>query len=171
MVALLLLWDRLSEGKSSGAAAVVRLEECEIAAFFSPRGGCEEAIVSAIDAAKKTVDCAVYTFTSRPIAQALVRAKRRGVKVRVIVDRTQSAGTYSKKRYLLKKGIPVRTHIGEGLMHNKFAVIDTAIVVTGSFNWTASANEYNYENLLVIRSRALAKAFEREFGILWRRFE
>ncbi len=171
VTAIVLLWDRLSGNANTSNAAVIELKDCQIATYFSPQGGCEDAIVSIIDNAKKTLDCAIYTFTSREIAQAIAKAHERGVYVRVIMDRSQAADGYAKKRYLMKLNIPVRTHIGDGIMHHKFLVADTLLVITGSYNWTASANQWNYENIVIIRSADLAKTFESEFEKLWNKFE
>ena len=146
----------------------------DIKVFFSPNGGCLDAVIYEIDNAKKSIDAAVYAFTSRPIAQALIRAKERGVKVRVVVDeKTALKGKFSKYKFLLKKGIRVklvsgRERVGiKGLMHNKFAIIDGKTVITGSFNWTASADYLNYENLLIIKSPELARIYECEFEKLY----
>lgn len=167
----LFVWDRHLSGNGNAYASVVTLEDCQVATYFSPEGGCPDAIVALIDDAEESIDCAIYTFTSREIAQALVRAHNRGVQVRVIMDRNQAAEGYAKKRYLSKKGISVRVHIGDGIMHNKFMVVDTAIVLTGSYNWTSSANRWNYENIVIIKSPALAKVFEEQFDKLWKKFE
>ena len=172
VVLVLIIWDKSTDGSSgSYADNVVSLDSCQIGVYFSPRGGCPEAIVSAIDNAERTIDGAIYTFTSREIAQALVRAYERGISVRIIMDRNQAADGYAKKRYLSNKGIPVRVHIGDGIMHNKFLVVDSTIVITGSFNWTASADRWNYENIVVIKSSALAQIYEAQFGKLWKKFE
>lgn len=97
-------------------------------------------------------------------------AKKRGVRIRIIMDKDQNRSKYSKKRYLQKYRIPIATNRGEGLMHHKFAVIDTQVVITGSYNWTVSANIYNHENLLIIKSPELAKIYEKEFTKMWRHY-
>ncbi len=148
--------------------------------YFSPRGGARDAIVEKINGARKYIDVAMYCFTSRHLAQALVRAKKRGVKVRVLLDRECAQGKFSKEKFLRKHGIQVkRSRTYHGLerfkskyppkMHHKFAVIDGHILITGSYNWTASAEISNYENLLVFENAGeLADEFEKEFNALWR---
>lgn len=138
-----------------------------ITLYFSPHGGAERAAVEAIDAAHETLDIAMYYFTSSEAAWAVVRAQERGVKVRVYMDKSQRTQKYSKSRFLEKRKVPVRYHTGSGLMHNKFAVIDGKVVVTGSFNWTASAEEKNEENLLIIRDADVAKAYAVKFEAYW----
>ena len=169
VVLILLVWDHFADGSSHSSSG--HFESAAGNVYFSPNGGAEDAIVDAIDRAKHTIDIAIYTFTSRPIARALLEAMDAGVKVRIVMDREQSRDRYSKYRYLKKRGVPIELHRGDGLMHNKFAVIDTQIVITGSFNWTASAELYNYENLLVINSPQLARIYEEEFTRLWKKFD
>ena len=149
----------------------------DVVVFFSPKGGCTDAVIYQLDRAKKSIDVAMYAFTSRPIAKALVRAYRRGVKVRVILDRKFALGSrYSKHNYLMKRGIPVKLVSPPpgmrgrvGLMHHKFAVVDGRVLLTGSFNWTASAEKLNYENLLVFESEKIAAIYEGEFERIWLR--
>ena len=108
----------------------------------------------------------MYSFTSREIAQALVKAKKRQVNITVILDNGQMKDSYSKSRYLISKGLTVKFHMGQGILHDKFAVIDERVVLTGSYNWSASANKKNAENLLIIRDKKLAKEFTKEFHLL-----
>jgi len=135
---------------------------------FSPKGGCQEAIVGQIDNAQKTIDIAMYYLTSREIAQALVRAKDRGVQIRILLDKSQETQKYSKSRYLIKRGFAVKYHTGYGLMHNKYAVIDNAVLITGSFNWTPTADQKNEENLIVITDPGVVKKFAERFEYLWK---
>ena len=157
----------------------VQLQAGEVRVFFSPQGGCEEAILAQIDKAQRYVHVAMYAFTSRYLAQALVRAKERGVEVKVVLDASfDRESKYSKGDYLRRKGIPVKDvsprwregwKVIKGLMHHKFAVIDGRVVATGSYNWTASAQKVNYEDLLVfVDEPSLALAYEEEFQRLWR---
>lgn len=139
----------------------------QVEVFFSPQDNCAREIFSRIDDAKSSVYIAMYFFTSRPIAQALMRAKGRGVDVKVCLDKEQPSYEYSKSEYLHNKGINMRLIGGSGIMHHKFCVIDEHIVITGSYNWTARADLENDESLLVINSREIAKKFLEEFNQLW----
>jgi len=131
-----------------------------IAAYFSPSGGCTEAVVSALDAAKKSVLVQAYSFTSTPIAKALVDAKKRGVDVQVILDKSQKTEHYSSATFLSNEGIPTYIDAAHKIAHNKLMVIDGDEVITGSFNFTKSAEDGNAENLLVINhSPELAKTY------------
>jgi len=140
-------------------------------AYFSPKGGCTEAIVKLIESSHDNIDVAIYSFTSRKIAKALIDAHRRGVKVRVIIDYGHGKSRYCVGPLLEKAGIEVRYKRGSGggLMHHKYAVYDDKIVSTGSFNWTGNAEKRNDENLVVIRNDPeLARKYEENFEKLWK---
>lgn len=135
--------------------------------YFSPRGGCTEALVSQVNQATKSIDIMMYSFSSRPIIQALEKAKERGVAIRVLLDKGQEAQKYAKGRYLAARGITVKYDTGRGLMHNKVGIFDGQVMFTGSFNWTAQAENNNAENLLLIEDPSLIKQYQTRFELLW----
>ncbi len=132
----------------------------EMQVWFSPNGGCAEAVVDALSRAKESVYVQAYSFTSTPIAKALVEAHKRGVKVEIILDKSQKTEKYSSADFLLHAGIPTYIDEQHKIAHNKVMVIDGQTVVTGSFNFTKAAEEGNAENLLVIQSPELAKTYK-----------
>jgi phosphatidylserine/phosphatidylglycerophosphate/cardiolipin synthase-like enzyme len=144
---------------------------------FSPLGKCSSHIIREIAQAQREVLVAVYAFTSDELARALVKARQRGVKVRVVLDQEFDASNEnSMASFLEHHGLPVRRisglnrggEKGAGLMHEKFAVIDQKVVLTGSYNWTASAESFNDENLLLFRDAGpLAEEYRKEFFRLW----
>ncbi len=136
--------------------------------YFSPNGGCQQAVITEIGNAQYAIDIAMYYLTSREIAQELVKAKDRKVIIRIVLDQGQETQNYSKSRYLIKRGFEIKYHIGPGIMHNKFALIDGKVLLTGSFNWTPTANEKNEENLLIITDKDLIKKYEDRFEYLWK---
>ncbi len=107
-------------------------------------------LISRIENAKERVFVAMYTFTHQEIAQSLIRARNRGIDVRVIFDSESSRET-SKKIFLLlaKNGVPVGTRKRKGLLHYKCALIDSSLVV-GSCNWTKAAFTINAETFSII---------------------
>lgn len=146
-----------------------RTVEGSVQSHFSSQDGIEWVVAREIYAAGKRIDAAIYTFTSRPLAQALVDAHKRAVRVRVLLDPSNASGEYSKAAYLINNGVDVRVERGVGLMHHKFALVDDSIIITGSFNWTASAETDNDENvLLLIGFPATYRAYSREFERIWR---
>jgi phosphatidylserine/phosphatidylglycerophosphate/cardiolipin synthase-like enzyme len=139
---LLLLLSSLSLSAQQGPQ--------DLKAFFSPNGGCTQAVVEALNAAKRTILVQAYSFTSVPIAKALVEAKKRGVDVRVILDKSQRTERYSGATYLVNEGIPTYIDSAHRIAHNKVMVIDDQEVITGSFNFTKAAESGNAENVLLI---------------------
>jgi phosphatidylserine/phosphatidylglycerophosphate/cardiolipin synthase-like enzyme len=100
-----------------------------------------------------------YSFTSAPIAKALVDASKRGVHVEVILDRSNRTERYSGLTFLVHADIPTSVDSKHAIAHNKVIVIDDETVITGSFNFTKAAQEHNAENLLVIHDAALAAKY------------
>lgn len=139
----------------------------QIKVLFSPQDNCAQEIITEVDRAKDYVYVAMYYFTSRPIAQALIRARDRNVNVKVCLDKEQLTYEYSKSRFLDNKGINVKLIGGSGIMHNKFCIIDDHITLTGSCNWTVSADLKNDENLLVIESEEIAGIYKEQFNRFW----
>jgi phosphatidylserine/phosphatidylglycerophosphate/cardiolipin synthase-like enzyme len=158
----------------TGACADMLVQAC-----FSPQERCSAHILREIGQAQKEILVAIYAFTHNDLAAALGEARRRGVTVQVIIDREfDAANGNSKGRSLEQQRISVRRISGAklaqdkdaGLMHQKFAVIDGAVVFTGSYNWTHSADRYNDENLLMFRHAGpLAEAYRKVFFHLWER--
>ncbi len=127
--------------------------------FFSPHGGCTDAVVRELDKARSTVLVQAYSFTSRDIAKAIVDAHKRGVKVEVILDKSVLKDGYTEADFILHAGIPVKVDSLHAIAHNKIIVIDRGVVITGSFNFTKQAENSNAENLLVIRDKVIAEKY------------
>jgi len=146
---------------------ITSLAHAETRVFFSPNGGCQSVVISEINKARKSIDVAMYAFTSKEIAQALLDAKKRDVKIKISLDTSEIKDHYSKSRFLMKKGVDLKFHMGPGLLHDKFAIIDDKTVLTGSYNWTITADKKNAENLLVIKDRDLAHEYTKQFKHIW----
>jgi phosphatidylserine/phosphatidylglycerophosphate/cardiolipin synthase-like enzyme len=130
-----------------------------IEVYFSPRDGATEAIVREIGQARSEIRIQAYSFTSAPIAEALLKAHKRGIKVEVILDKSQRTQKYSSSTFLANARIPTYIDAEHAIAHNKIIIIDRSVVITGSFNFTKAAEENNAENLLVIRSTEVAKPY------------
>ncbi len=131
----------------------------EIVVFFSPNGGCTDAVVRELAQAKSTIYVQAYSFTSAPIAKALLDAKKRGVDVEVILDKSNKTAKYSSADLVEHAGIPTSIDASHAIAHNKIMVIDKQTVVTGSFNFTTAAERHNAENLLIIHNPAIAETY------------
>jgi len=125
----------------------------DIACYFSPRGGCTDAVVNEIRQARQQIFVQAYSFTSVPIATALVEAHSRGVAVYIILDKSQKTEKYSGADYVANAGIPTMIDAAHAIAHNKIMLIDGLTIITGSFNFTTNAEQNNAENLLIIRNR------------------
>lgn len=134
--------------------------------YFSPKGKCEEQIIYWIGRANSTIHILIYSFTLDSIGEALITAHHRGVEVMVVFEKSQIT-EYSEYQTLRAAGVPVRNDTNSKLMHHKVIIIDGIIVLTGSFNWSKSAQEYNNENLVIIRSTYVATIYEEEFQQIW----
>jgi phosphatidylserine/phosphatidylglycerophosphate/cardiolipin synthase-like enzyme len=133
--------------------------------YFSPKGGCADAVIYWIGRANQSVHVLMYIFSLDSIADALISAHKRGVEVMVVLDKSQS---YSQFASLKAAGIEVRNDTNwEGILHDKIAIIDNTIVLTGSFNWTGTAENSNNENLIVVYSVHIALRYESEFQKIW----
>jgi phosphatidylserine/phosphatidylglycerophosphate/cardiolipin synthase-like enzyme len=125
---------------------------------FAPGDHADTMIIAAIDDAQQQVLVQAYSFTHRRIADALVRARRRGIEVAVIVDAEQARSEPGVLRDLARGGVSVRHDSRHAAAHNKTIVIDAGLdncaVMTGSFNFTYAAQQRNAENALLLRGNA-----------------
>ena len=142
--------------------------------YFSPDDHPSEKLIDLINHAKHKIYAAVYMITDKQIAQALIGAKKRGVDVKIIMDRASFEGSWGKGKYLREHNIELfvfglgskpRTKFPSALMHNKFALIDNQLW-NGSFNWTRNANKNNQENVILTDNSALYGKFQNHFKIL-----
>jgi len=130
-----------------------------IQVYFSPSDSPTAAIIEVLDNAKESVHVQAYSFTSAPIAAALKRAHDRGIAVKVILDKSQVSEKYTSATFLKRAGISIWIDRHHAIAHNKVMVVDGRTVITGSFNFTKSAEERNAENLLVIADEHIANQY------------
>lgn len=144
--------------KSSGFVSLV---------CFSRPERCDTVITDILGRAHRYVYVAVYSFTSDLLADALIELKNRGVDVKVVIEEQQANVRGSEYERLKNAGIDVRIDGNPDLMHHKFAVIDDELVITGSYNWSAAAEEKNDENLVVLNDKEVAELYRKEFERVW----
>jgi len=133
--------------------------------YFSPGSGCATALVDEIRSASVTLEVQGYALTSPPVAQAIVEAHRRGLRVTVVLDAVQASERRDQVLSLLRAGVPVYVDAKHGAADNRVILIDDRVLITGSFNFTDLADE-NAENLLIIRDQAqLQSAYEENFRV------
>jgi phosphatidylserine/phosphatidylglycerophosphate/cardiolipin synthase-like enzyme len=131
----------------------------EIEVNFSPNAGAEKAIVKEIDQAKSSINIQAYSFTSEQIGAALLAAHTRGVKVNGILDRENLGNPHSLLRPLSAAGLDFYLDGIHAIAHNKVMIIDDAVVITGSYNFTRAAQEKNAENSLIIKDKSIASQY------------
>lgn len=136
--------------------------------FFSPGPDCQNAIIQQINTSNKTIDAAVYSITNADIVAALKNAHDRGIKIRILTDRTQAGNQKSLVRNMRNYGIDVRVHSKHRIEHNKFAIFDGNSLFTGSYNWTTNASAHNSENCIFLDPDDPAiDSYQRRFNYLW----
>jgi phosphatidylserine/phosphatidylglycerophosphate/cardiolipin synthase-like enzyme len=141
--------------------------------YFSPSDhATKNAVLPLIDNATVSLEIAMFFFTDAAIADALIAAQARGVQVRMVLDASGAANASSKHPQLCAAGIEVKIENWGGKSHSKWAVADaslpdSATVLFGSMNWTASGDQQNDENTLVVRNSAFAAQFHAEFARQW----
>lgn len=132
--------------------------------YFSPRGGATEVIAHEINNAKKEILIQSYSFTSKPIAKAMIDAKLRGIGVIAILDKSQRRERYTAATFLQNAGCMVLIDDKHAIAHSKTILVDRSVLITGSFNFTKSAEEKNAENLLVIKgNKPLVERYIKNF--------
>jgi len=141
---------------------------CQATAYYSPHGGATAATRAVLDSAERTILVAAYGLTSSELVASLSAARARGVEVSVKADKVQSASRAQQAALadLEQAGITVEVSAQSRLLHDKFAVVDGRWIVTGSFNWTATAENRNRENLVVLDCPDLARAFTTEWELI-----
>lgn len=156
----------LAAAPRNGSAALPSVQGPEdgMTAFFSPSGGCTDAIVSEINKANLSIDILAYTFTSPEIGQAVAAAYERGVKIRVILDKRQRTDKRSQALFLHNHHVQVFIDDQHTIAHNKVVLIDGKVLITGSFNFTVDSEDHNAENILVVHDRPkLIGAYQANF--------
>jgi len=136
---------------------------------FSPGEEALRLIQREIEGAEDSLDICVFTITDDRLTERIIAAHRRGVSVRIITDNDKQYDTGSDIARLVKAHVPTRFDPDNDHMHHKFAIVDDARLITGSYNWTRGAT-HNHENVLIFAHDATVKRFADEFERLWRAF-
>ncbi|MFM7129110.1 MAG: phospholipase D-like domain-containing protein [bacterium] len=135
--------------------------------LFSPNDPCAERISSLIHQVRQSMELCVFTITDDRLTEAVLSANGRGVKIRLITDDLKSEDLGSDIARIAAAGVPVKIDRSPFHMHHKFAIFDSQIVLTGSYNWTRNAARDNLENLVVTHDPLIVRPFAEEFERLW----
>ena len=147
------------------AADVADIEKAGV--WFSPQGGALDAVIEPVENARETIDLEAFHFSNKRLAKALIRAKDRGVRLRVMLDKENRGKANSKAGLVSDAGIPVRIDARHRTAHNKVILVDCKTVVTGSLNFNGHADRENAENTLILTSEKLTKLYRRDFEKHW----
>lgn len=143
--------------------STINLKEGTATVCFTPGGNCTEAIINEINKAKQTLLIQAYSFTSAPIAKAILDAFKRGVKIQIILDKSQKTQKYSEGDFFVHAGIPTFIDDQHAIAHNKVILIDSNSLITGSFNFTKAAQERNAENILILHDPILISFYKKNW--------
>ncbi|MBL7685936.1 MAG: phospholipase D family protein [Deltaproteobacteria bacterium] len=132
---------------------------------FTPGQACTDLITETLRKAKQSIHIQAFSFTSRPIAQALIEKMREGIEVKIIFDSEILEKPSDAFENVKKSGISIQIDRQHQIAHNKVMIVDQETVITGSFNFTRAAQEKNAENVLVLRDLEMAQDYLKNWEI------
>ena len=136
---------------------------------FTPIQTCRSKLIEFIKNTDNELKVAVFTLTNSDIAKALIDAKKRNVKIRIILDDRMSIGVGSKLKILRDNGIEIKTDKSNQYMHHKYVISDNTKLLNGSYNFSNNS-EKNWENFNITNDKELVDQYSRNFEILWNSF-
>ncbi|MBI1820504.1 MAG: phospholipase D family protein [Nitrospirae bacterium] len=141
----------------------------DIQTYYGPEDHLQSHMISLYQNAEKSIYIACFNMTSKPITRMLIRARKKGIDVRIITDHGELENEHTRKAIhsLRQAGIPIKVNRHEGLMHIKQVIIDDQINTSGSFNQTWSANTLNDERLDVIIDSSNTRKAREKFLSMW----
>jgi phospholipase D len=151
--------EREANNKKTPNYKVSQISKSKVSTCFTPPSGCTKFIANEIDKAQSSIYMQAYGMSDPLITEALIEAQARGVKVRLLLDRSNLKQRFSKIHELQRAKIDVGIDKVPGIAHNKVIIIDKQKVITGSFNFTVSADTRNAENVIVIEDAKLAESY------------
>jgi phosphatidylserine/phosphatidylglycerophosphate/cardiolipin synthase-like enzyme len=151
--------------------AITDQENALVEAIFARARSIADVIDNLVSSSQVSIDAAVHRLNSQRLAHALADAQERGVRVRLVIDRSKYEKSVATRKLLTSCALPFRMGCGrdgaESKMHHKFAILDNRLVITGSYNWTFASESLNHENILLLREPQLVNTFSQEFAALW----
>ncbi len=133
--------------------------------YFSPDSDIQNRLLELIESAKDSINIMMFAFTNRDISRALLDAQKRGVAIKIVVDKRQNSyQKYSVYRELKSNGIDIKLDKNRFKLHHKVMIIDKKITILGSYNFTRWANSNNDENIIIIKNSAISSSYLEEFS-------
>jgi phosphatidylserine/phosphatidylglycerophosphate/cardiolipin synthase-like enzyme len=143
------------------------LEGTPIQVIFSPEDGAMGNVIALLNDAQSSIRFLAFSFTDYPMAQAMIARAQNGVDVQGVFETFGSNGTRSELKTLWCAGLPVRQDGNSGFLHDKIIIVDNSIVVTGSLNFSSSADEDNEENVIILDNPEIAALYLQEYQKIW----
>lgn len=161
-----------SDSPSNTPYPQLSIDGITLEVYFSPDDGVQQQLENLIRNAEHSIDVLAFSFTSDPLAEALIQRAASGIQVRIVMDEEQAASNQGGEyEHFLAEDLDVHLDANYGQMHHKVMIFDDKTVAFGSYNYSRSAEERNDENLLIIYDPSLAAAFLHEFELIFARCE
>lgn len=161
--------EKFNNKKTEHSQKDIKTADSTISIFFSPKSNTyEEGIKELVKSAKKYIYIPIFYLTHKDLGEQLIKAHKKGVEIKVILDATAARNPYSKHKLLRQEGIEVKVENFGGKMHAKSMIIDDTYIISGSMNFTKAGNSKNDENTLILKNPKLAKQYKEYFIKLWR---
>ena len=159
------MWNGIFGRGNRVANSAVIINGTRVENYFCPEDWCSDKVLKTLAPAEKSIHFMIYSFTDDSIGDLLVSKYAEGMDVSGILDYSQNKNSdYSQYPKILNAGINVSLYgTGKKLLHHKVFIIDSKIVITGSYNPTANGDNSNDENIVIIYNEEIAKQFERKF--------
>jgi len=138
-----------------------------VAVSFSRTEDTSQLLQYWIGRANETIRLMVMLITQDELADTLIAANSRGIDIDVIIDDEWLFSSGSDYQQILDAGVDIRGDDRGALMHHKVMIIDGYVVMTGSYNWSTSAEDRNDENIIILKSETLAQSYLEEFNRIW----
>jgi phosphatidylserine/phosphatidylglycerophosphate/cardiolipin synthase-like enzyme len=145
----------------------VRVGQANVEVYFAPEDGVAKYVLQRLAAAKRSIDFMTFSYTSSAIADTMVAQAQAGLPVRGVFERQNAGGTGSAFGRLRQGGVDVLQDGNCYILHHKAIIVDERTVITGSYNFTNSAENDNDENLVIVDDPALARTYLEEFERLY----
>jgi phosphatidylserine/phosphatidylglycerophosphate/cardiolipin synthase-like enzyme len=143
------------------------LDGTPIQVIFSAEDHALSNLIALVNDAKTSIRFLAFSFTDYPLAQAMIDRAKSGADVKGVFETFGSTGTRSELRTFWCAGVPARQDGNGSFLHDKIIIIDNSIVVTGSLNYSSSADDSNEENVVILDNAEIAALYLQEFDKLW----
>ena len=154
--------------KKSDGVSTINIDNTSITIAFSPQDKIiTNLLIPIINNSKKSIYIETFIFTHKALAQSLINAHKRGVDIKIIADATNASSSHAMVKLLRQNGIKVKVENYAGKMHMKTIIADNDYFIAGSMNLSNSGENYNDENIMIIRNKQINLNARKFFEYLW----